>query len=194
MHQEREGLWSLLRRGLLRLLPPATPQPEDRESVWSVSRRDARTFFRLLSLLWLVGLAYIAYRTPYQPATAGSGLPPVPWWQVAGDYIVATLGEFGPVAVGIAIIAMLLTRPLNITGELLMSLYQAMVNRYVIPVIERHKAEGRAEGRTQGRAEGKAERDAEWLQWLRRREDAEAQGLPFDEPPPAGWPDDSEIC
>ena len=27
-----------------------------------------------------------------------------------------------------------------------MTLYQAMVNRYVIPVIERHKAEGRVDG------------------------------------------------
>ena len=118
----------------------------------------------MLSLLWLVGLAYVAYRTPYHP-TASEPLP-APWWRVAGDYIFAVLGEFGPVAVGIAIIAMLLTRPLNLTGELLMSLYQAMVNRYVTPVIERHRAEGRAEER--------AMRDAQWLQWLRRREDAEA--------------------
>ena len=29
-----------------------------------------------------------------------------------------------------------------------------MVNRYVIPVIERHKAEGRAEGMEQGRVDG----------------------------------------
>ena len=190
MNREREGLWAFLRRALLRLLPPATPQPEEREAVWSVGRRDARTFFRLLSLLWVAGLSYVAYRTPRYPPDPEN----ISGWQVAGDFIVATLGEFGPVAIGIVIIAMLLTRPLNVTGELLMSLYQAMVNRYVIPVIERHRAEGRAEGRVEGRAEERAERDAEWLQWLRRREDAEAQGLPFDEPPPAGWPDDSEIC
>lgn len=115
---------------------------------------------------------------------------PTQSWRVAGDYVVAVLGEFGPIAVGIAIIAMLLTRPLNLTGELLMSLYQAMVNRYVTPVIERHRAEGRAEGRAVGRAEERAE----WLQWLRLREDAEAQGRDFNEPPPAGWPEDTESC
>ena len=38
-----------------------------------------------------------------------------------------------------------------------MTMYQAMVNRWVIPVIERHKSEGRTEGRTEGRAEGLAE-------------------------------------
>ena len=84
--RERESLWARLRRALLGLLPPATPQPESRESVWSVSQRDATTFFRLLSLLWLVGLAYVAYRTPYAP-TADS----TPWWQRAGDYIIAVL-------------------------------------------------------------------------------------------------------
>ena len=67
-----------------------------------------------------------------------------------------------------------------------MSLYQFMVNRYVNPVIERHRAEGRAEGRDEERVQ--------WRQWLERRNDAEAQGLPFDEPPPDAKPDDQEIC
>ena len=85
---------------------------------------------------------------------------------------------------------MLLTRPLNLTGELLMSLYQAMVNRFVIPVIEAHEARGRAEGRVEGRAE----RDAEWQAWNRRRMEAEAQGHPFNEPPPGELPDIAESC
>ena len=57
-----------------------------------------------------------------------------------------------------------------------MSLYQAMVNRFVIPVIEAHKAEGRVEGRV--------ESNAEWRAWNQRRMDAEARGRPFNEPPP----------
>ena len=61
-----------------------------------------------------------------------------------------------------------------------MSLYQAMVNRYVIPVIEARRAEGRAES------------NAQWRAWNRRRMDAEAQGLPFTEPPPDDWPDDDD--
>ena len=47
------------------------------------------------------------------------------------------------------------------------------------------RAEGRTEGRTEGRAEGRHEQQERWLQWLERRQQAEANGLPFDEPPPS---------
>ena len=77
---------------------------------------------------------------------------------------------------GLAMVAMLLTRPVNVMGEVAMSVYHAIVNRYVIPVIEKHKAEGRAEGRA-------AERE-EWRAWNRRRIEAEKHGRIFDESPP----------
>ncbi len=67
-----------------------------------------------------------------------------------------------------------------------MSLYQAMVNRFVIPVIEKHRDEGRAEGRVEGRVQT----NAAWQAWNQRRVDAEARGLPFDEPPPGELPGD----
>ena len=179
-----------LRRLAAKLLPPATPQPEDRESIWSISRRDARTFFRLLSAMWLVALAYVVYKTLNAPSAQWKAASSVSWWQTAGDFALAVMSDFSGVAIGIAILAMLLTRPLNLTGELLMSLYQAMVNRFVIPVIEAHEARGRAEGRVEGRAE----RDAEWQAWNRRRMEAEAQGRPFNEPPPGELPDIAESC
>lgn len=81
---------------------------------------------------------------------------------------------------GLAMVAMLLTRPVNVIGEVAMSVYHAIVNRYVIPVIEKHKAEGRAEGRAEGQA---AERE-EWRAWNRRRIEAEKHGRIFDESPP----------
>ena len=46
-------------------------------------------------------------------------------------------------------------------------------------------AEGRAEGRTEGRVEGRQEQQERWLQWLERQRQAEANSLPFDEPPPS---------
>ena len=75
-----------------------------------------------------------------------------------------------------------------------MSLYQFVVNRYVIPVIEGHKAEGRVEGREEGREEGRvegreqglAEVRAEWQAWNERRLAAEREGREFIEPPPQG--------
>ena len=47
--------------------------------------------------------------------------------------------------------------------------------------LERRYREGREEGREAGR---EAERKA-WLAWLERRIQAEKEGRPFDEPPPA---------
>ncbi|MDE2785088.1 MAG: hypothetical protein OXL37_00345, partial [Chloroflexota bacterium] len=128
-----------LRRLAAKILPPATPQPEDRESIWSIYRRDARTFFRLVGLLWLGALVYVGYKTLNEPETQWKSAASESWWQTAGDFALAVLNDFGGVGVGIAILAMLLTRPLNLTGELLMSLYQFMVNNFVIPVIEKHR-------------------------------------------------------
>lgn len=108
--------------------------------------------------------------------------PSLSWWQTAGDFALAVLHDFGGAAIGIAILSTLLT----LTGELLMSLYQTMVNRFVIPVIEAHEARGRAEGR--------AEERTAWREWNRRRMAAEAQGAPFNEPPPGEPQDDEDVC
>lgn len=43
---------------------------------------------------------------------------------------------------------------------------------------------GRKEGRKEGREAGMNEQQQRWLQWLDRRRQAEAKGLPFNEPPP----------
>ena len=178
MAERPSGTPSWLRRLAAKLLPPATPQPEDRESIWSINRRDGRTLFRLVSILWLVALAYIGYKTLKEPAAQWQAVSSGLWWQTAGDFALAVLRDFGGVGIGIVILAMLLTRPLNLTGELLMSLYQAMVNRFVIPVIEARRDEGRRETARR------------WRAWNRRRMDAEASGVSFTEPPPDDWPDD----
>lgn len=164
---------SWILRLIRRALPPTVPQPEDRESIWSIRRRDARAFFRLVSMMWLAALAYVCHRTAQaSPAEDSQPAPARHWWEVAGDFALAVMAEFGLVVVGIAILALLLTRPLILTGEILMSLYQAMVNRFVTPVIQQHEARGRATER------------AQWQEWNRRRMDAEANGRPFNEPPP----------
>ena len=83
-----------------------------------------------------------------------------------------------------------------------MVMYQFAVNKWVKPVIQRHKDAGRAEGRVEGRAEGRDEGRAEgrvegraeglseanraWAAWLERKAAAESKGLPFDEPQPGG--------
>ncbi len=160
------------------LLPSPTPRVEDHVSIWSIRARDASTFFRILAALWLVALARIGYKAMEQPDALLVG------WQHTVDLALAVLAEYGEVGVGMVMLAMLLTRPVNWMGETVMTFYQAMVNRYVIPVIEKHKAEGRAEGLAQGREQGIMEAHGEWAEWNRRRVDAERRGRDFDEAPP----------
>ena len=50
---------------------------------------------------------------------------------------------------------------------------------------ERYLRRRYREGRSEGIAEGRVERDAEWLTWLMRRQEAETRGEPFDDPSPA---------
>ena len=65
-----------------------------------------------------------------------------------------------------------------------MVMYQFAVNKWVKPVIQRHRDAGRAQGRVEGRSEGRAEANQAWKSWLERKTDAENKGLPFNEPQP----------
>ena len=66
----------------------------------------------------------------------------------------------------------------------MMAIYHAITNRFTKPVIEEHIAQGREEGREEGVVEGVEKSNRAWREWLRRREEAETAGIPFDEPPP----------
>ena len=158
----------------LKLLPSPIPRLDDHVSIWSVTVRDARTFFRIVATLWLVAVGFIIYKTSYEQPVGLIGSRA--GWQGYGEYALDVLAEFGTVGIAIAIVSMVLTRMVNTIGELLMTLYQTMVNRFVIPVIEAHKAEGREEGRE--------ETMAEWRDWNERRLAAERSGREFAEPPP----------
>ena len=136
--------WEWVRR----LLPSPTPRKEEQVPVWSVRRSDTATFYCMVSAFWLVALLRISYK-----ATERADAPFADWGSAA-DLGLVVLREFGEVGFGAAVLAMLLTRPVNMMGGIAMTLYQAMANRWVIPVIERHKAEGRAEGMEQGRVDG----------------------------------------
>ena len=48
----------------------------------------------------------------------------------------------------------------------------------------RGREEGLAEGREEGLAAGLAEERARWQDWLARKQAAELENRPFDEPPP----------
>ncbi len=64
--------------------------------------------------------------------------------------------------------------------------------KFIEPLKERQKQEGRdeglklgrAEGRAEGHAEGRAEMRSEFEAWLRDKEEAEREGIEFNEPMP----------
>ena len=55
---------------------------------------------------------------------------------------------------------------------------------------ERLMEEALTRGRNEGEVTGRAAANAEWAAWNRRRADAEAAGMTFNEPPPA----DNDAC
>ena len=153
--------------------PWSTPKVEERVPIWSVSERIARTFFRVAGVLWVVAFSFIVYKRwvarSQDPPAGRFGLPA---WRVAGDFMLGVLTDFGAVGISIAIFAMVFTGTVHLLGDTLMTLNQYLVNRFVLPLIEAHKAEGRAENQ------------AEWVAWNERRLDAEREGRDFAEPPP----------
>ena len=164
-----------------KLLPSPIPRLDDQVSIWSVTARDARTFFRIVIPLWLVALAYIGYKTRESWSADDAAAEPV--WRNAGDHALAGLTELGGVGIGIVVFSVLMTRVLNTTGGILMTLYEAMANRFVFPVIEKHEARGYAKGLQEG-IERAEQVEARWRAWNDRRLAAARDGRAFDEQPP----------
>ena len=144
------------------LTASARPLPDEREGIWSVPRPLQVVYFPLF-----IGICVPLLIDTVNEATAlhpGAGLV-----TIARE----TASEFATVAVGAAIITLLAVQG---GYTIMMAIYHVITNRFTRPVIERHIAQGREEGvETSNRA---------WREWLRRRDEAQAEGRPFDEPPP----------
>ena len=110
---------------------------------------------------------------------------------------IATFERVGQVDTLILIYSVATTIALDFLGGTLMVTARYLGNKFVQPLIERHKAEGRVEGReegmtegiavgrVEGREEGEADANRRWTEWNSRRVEAERAGVSFDEPPPA---------
>ena len=98
---------------------------------------------------------------------------------------IATANGVGQVAMLILIYSIATTIAMDFLGGTLMVTARYLGNKFVEPLIERHKAEGRVEGIAVGREEGEADANRRWTEWNSRRVEAERAGLPFNEPPPA---------
>ena len=69
-------------------------------------------------------------------------------------------------------------------GNLLMSIIEKVIQPLLTAQRQLGHTEGHAEGHTEGHVEGRTEERTEWRNWLDRRNRAEAEGKPFNEPPP----------
>ena len=148
------------------------PSPEN-EPMWFVSKTFKNLYF--------ITLAALSAPVIHHSATGHldqyvADAPEATTWEVIIGVTSLTAADYGPRGLGLAIATIIL---LNL-GGLLMSLYHAIANRWITPVIEQHEERGRVAGL----AEGRAENNAEWQAWLDRKADAESKGLPFDEPNP----------
>ena len=63
-----------------------------------------------------------------------------------------------------------------------MVLFAPMLKKWIE---ERAREEGRQEGLAEGEERGQKAERKRWEIWLQRREEAEANNQPFDEPPPS---------
>ena len=155
---------------------------DERESMWSVSKRFAKVYFALFSAIGTLGIAWtIWYETVHN--SAGKS-----WYDVVDGII----QKFPPVILGAAFISFVITEALVV----LYSIYRDRMEKkwekiFAEGVAEgeaRGIAEGEARGIAEGEARGKAQGVAEGIALLedyyRRKTDAEARGEPFDEPYP----------
>ena len=172
---------------------------EQRESIWSVTRREQAVYFGIFTLLASTGMIYLL------------------WYeiQVGRQTNVAYLVRFiftnaGTIGIGAASTALATTE----VPKLIMVVARYLDEQYLQPRLEkkrkerellfvkgveeavekavqeatkeaRQKAleEGREEGRRQAFEEARQETHQLWMEWLQRQDEAIAKGQPFKEPP-----------
>ena len=96
------------------------------------------------------------------------------------NWIFLTAAIFGTAAGAASVVAVVVE-----VGGRLVLLIPPAARKLINRGREEGREEGREQGREEGRVEGRKQERAEWEAWLRRRTEAEASNLPFDEPPPS---------
>ena len=170
MEQSKSGERGKILRALNRLLVwSARIIEEDNEAIWSIPKPFKRIYSFAMAAICGPLLVDIVIEEI-------SAIKPAGWWANITTIAGESATDFAPIGIGVGIALLIIAH----IGAVIVSLYHMIANRWVKPVVEEHIAQGREEGRAEGRAEALAEVRA----WLQRKVDAEAKGLPFDEPPP----------
>ena len=147
---------------------------DERESMWSVSKRFAKVYFALFSALGTIGIAWtVWYETVHN--SAGKS-----WYDVVDGII----QKFPAVILGSAFISFVITEAIVVLYSIYRDRMEKKSEKIFAEGIAEGEAKGEARGIVKGRAQGKAEGIALIENYYRRKADAEARGEPFDEPYP----------
>ena len=158
---------------------PPPPEDDDRESIWSIPPALRALYFALFTAYALAGIGLLVWDTI-------AAHPPEKWRMV----VVAIAQGLGAATVGAAGLALL-----TIEGpKTVMIIADYIRKRWVIPLEEKQRAEAArinaeteaflAKKREENIQEGREQMRSQWQAWNERRLSAEANGEPFDEPPP----------
>ena len=148
--------------------------PESRESPLSVARKWLPWCLALIFAMTIGWTALVAW----EEVSKGNHTN-------LRQTAIAVVHKAAPAAPFFVVYAIMAVSLIDVLGGSIVVTARYLGNKFVEPLIEKHKAEGRAEGRVEGRAEGRTEERLLWSEWNRRRMEAEAAGVPFDEPPPS---------
>lgn len=175
------------------------PAPgSERESIWSVSKANARLFFNLTFVIWTGALTLLSL-DEWAKAAA-----PVATLREAGYFAEIVLARFTAFGLGLTMLCILLTIVLAVVWRFLMALSDVINRKWVEPQKEKYFAsrkdawekrmreevqsqvreEVRKQVREEARNQAQDEASAAWRGWLNRRDAAAAKGDPFDEPAP----------
>lgn len=133
----------------------------ERGSPFDVVAQHIGRFLSTFLILWASLTSIVSYSR-----IITSGSEPLAWHETATIIISAAA-----VSVGIAF-------PLSI------AVVEGIPMVFAHFIKLRNREEGLEQGRKQGRKEGRDEANRLWMDWVRRKAEAESAGESFDEPPP----------
>ena len=151
-------------------------KPGERESIWSVPTRLYGWYLGVFAVFTVLSTGYVGWEEFHNPANEGFYETFLAVGHAASPFVILPAG-FSIITV--EVMAMIADRLFR--------------RRYFREGLEKGREEGRTEGRmegrTEGRTEGREEERQRWLEWDRRRREAEEHGEEFNEPPPGGSAD-----
>lgn len=150
----------------------SSQQPE-RESLWSVGRKWLPW---CLGLIFALTIARVTL-TAWDEAAHGQH-------ESAVTTGIAAVKEAAPAQPMIVVCAIFVTTILDLAGGLAVVTAKFLTDKFIEPRRERLRKQAMKEGYEQGLKQVREAMARQGAEWNGRREEAERNGVPFNEPPP----------